>query len=214
MFSFRIFGFPVRVQWMFWLVCLLLGMPLLESSEGPEAAGKFVLWTGVVFVSILWHELGHAFARRKFGAQYSEIMLYGFGGLCGGPGRFTRMQSVLIAAAGPVAGFLLGGAIFLLTMTPGMSNYWVKFFVVQMLWVNIGWSLFNLLPVIPLDGGHILEHSLGQKRIRTTYWIGLIVAGVVAALALLGMQFYIAILFGMLAYGNWQRLNHQRPMFG
>lgn len=213
MLRFQLFGFPVRVEWMFWLVCLLLGIGLLEG-DGPEPLLYFAIWTLVVFVSIIWHELGHAFARRKFGAPHSEIILYGFGGLCGGPGRFTRGQSIMISAAGPLAGFLLGAVIFPLVLTPGMDSKWVKFFVLQMIWVNIGWSLFNLLPVIPLDGGRILEHSLGERRIRTTYWTGLVVAAVVAVFSLLGGQIYIAILFGMLAYSNWQRLNYQKPMFG
>ena len=33
---------------------------------------------------------------------------------------------------------------------------------------NIWWGLLNLIPVLPWDGGHILEHALGPRRVRLT----------------------------------------------
>ena len=36
-----------------------------------------------------------------------------------------------------------------------------EFAVIVALWVNIGWSAVNLLPVLPLDGGHILITKVG-----------------------------------------------------
>ena len=71
---FRLFGFPVRVQLSFFLVVVLLGL-------FPGATvGTVIIWTAVAAVSILWHELGHAFAARRLGSS-PTIDLYGFGGL-------------------------------------------------------------------------------------------------------------------------------------
>lgn len=205
MFSFRLFGFPVRIEWMFWLLCVLLGIPFLQQ-EGPEGLGRFVLMTAVVLGSILWHELGHAWARKRFRAPWSEIMLYGFGGVCSGPGRFTRWESVMIAAAGPAASLLLGGVTYLIVFTPGMQDPWVRFFVGQMLWVNIGWAIFNLLPILPLDGGHIFDGLVPDRHRSIVPKVGFILALVMAVLGLLGQNFFMAVMFGLLAQGNWQRM--------
>ncbi len=206
MLSFRLFGFPVHIQWMFWLLCLFLGMNFLQE-DGPKGLGRFLIMTAVVLGSIIWHELGHAWARKRSGAPFSEITLHGMGGLCSGPGRFTRRDSIFIAAAGPVASLLLGGLTYLLVFTPGIQEEWTAFFVGQMLWVNVGWAIMNLLPILPLDGGHILNGLLAGKFSQLVPKIGFVVALAVgvAGFFFLGSLF-MAILFGMLAYSNWQMM--------
>ena len=58
---FRLFDIPVRVHPYFWLTTLFMGL-------SPDV-GTLLIWVGVVFVSILWHELGHVFAYRFFGIR-------------------------------------------------------------------------------------------------------------------------------------------------
>src|SRR5688500_3784168 len=74
---FRVFGFPVRVHPYFWLVTAIMG---LGSGDEGTAPMELLTWVGVVFVSILVHELGHAFLQRRFGGR-PWITLYGLGGL-------------------------------------------------------------------------------------------------------------------------------------
>ncbi|MDF1826591.1 MAG: hypothetical protein P1U68_18245 [Verrucomicrobiales bacterium] len=212
MLSFRLFGFPVRVQWIFWVLCLVLSMNYLQSG-GPNGVLKALIITAIVFGSILWHELGHAWARKKSGAPYSEIMLHGFGGVCSGPGSFTRSQSVFIAAAGPAASIALGLATFLLAKASGVSDSLLAFGIGWMLWVNIGWAILNLFPIYPLDGGQIFAGIAGPKNFKLVLWTGLIVAAILALGGLLSKQLFMAILFGMLAWGNWQRLQGQQSSF-
>ncbi|MEX2579370.1 MAG: M50 family metallopeptidase [Verrucomicrobiales bacterium] len=212
MLTFRLFGFPVRIQWMFWLLCLFLGMNYLREP-GPQSLGMFLMMTAVVLGSIVWHELGHAWARKKSGAPYSEITLHGFGGLCGGPGQFTRGESIFIAAAGPAASLLLGGLTWLLYFTPGMANMWIQVFVGQMLWVNVGWAILNLLPIVPLDGGRIFEGIAGPRNRRLVSWVGLLIAAALAVLGLVSGWLFAGILFGLLAYSNWQHLQGQRSRY-
>lgn len=214
MLNFRLFGFPVRVQWIFWILCLVLGMQYLQSG-GPDGVIKALIVAAVVFGSILWHELGHAWARKRSGAPYSEIMLHGFGGVCSGPGSFTRGQSIFIAAAGPAASLGLGLLILLITpMTMANTGPFFQVFAFWMLWVNIGWAILNLLPIFPLDGGQIFAGLAGPKNYRLVLWTGLILA---VALALFGFfvgkQIFMAVLFGLLAFGNWQRLQGQQSSF-
>jgi len=206
MLSFSLFGFPVRVQWFFWILCLFLGMNYLQAG-GPDGLIKTLIVVAVVFGSILWHELGHAWARKKSGAPYSEIMLHGFGGVCSGPGSFTRGQSIFIAAAGPLASLALGAATILLSpVIPANLSPFLQVFLFWMLWVNIGWAILNLLPIFPLDGGQIFAGIAGPKNLKLVLWIGIALAGALAVGSFVSGQLFMAVLFGFLAFGNWQRL--------
>jgi stage IV sporulation protein FB len=111
---FRLFGIPVRVHPFFWLVSLLLGM-----GGGPADPVETLIWVAVVFVSILVHELGHAFTQRRFGGR-PWITLYSFGGLasCNDCDRSPRSQ-ILILLAGPAAGFVFAAAVVLLMRLSG-----------------------------------------------------------------------------------------------
>ena len=63
MWRFRLFGYPVTVEWTFWVLSLLLGMSFMRMP-GRAGAILTLMWVAVVFVSITLHELGHALARR------------------------------------------------------------------------------------------------------------------------------------------------------
>ena len=105
---FRFLGFPVRVHPWFWIATLLLnGDGLLRL--GPE---YLLIWIVVVFVSILVHELGHALAFRRFGAD-ADIVLYAFGGLAIPTNSIAgRGRRILVSLAGPIAGFVLFGIVY------------------------------------------------------------------------------------------------------
>ncbi len=174
--SFKISGIPVRVHPLFWLVSIIMGSRLGDPIT-------IVIWTVVVFISILVHELGHAFVMRWYG-EVPRISLYFGGGLAisGGDqaawsprqkfGRTTAEQ-VIISFAGPAAGFILAGLVVGLVYLNGGKiiipeggyffqpvfsfqinpNLW--YFIFFMLLINTFWGLVNLIPVFPLDGGQI-----------------------------------------------------------
>ena len=103
----RMFGIPVRVHPMFWFVTLLMGNSALQ-----EGAQYLLIWVACVFVSILVHELGHVVMGMAFGSR-GYIVLYGFGGLAVGSNQLaSRGQRVAVSLAGPAAGFLFLGAVF------------------------------------------------------------------------------------------------------
>lgn len=112
------FGFPVRVHPAFFILPLILGAGLLQNAENSPGITLIVLAT-VFFVSILVHELGHAFAFRYYGI-HSRIVLYWMGGLAipDAGSAWTRPtaslnpnQQIVVSLAGPIFGFLLAALL-------------------------------------------------------------------------------------------------------
>ncbi len=198
---FRLGGIPIRIEPWFWLMGLVLGASLTGA--------RLPLWMGVVFLSILVHELGHALSARFFGAR-SHIRLYSFGGLTIPDRRLTRWRNIAMTLAGPFAGFALAGVVFAVTPLLPADQPLLVWTAQQLLYVNIFWGMMNLLPVPPLDGGHVVQGILGPRRVELAHWIGLVTAGLVALAALRFSQVYLALMFGFLAFQNVQGIRAAR----
>ncbi|MCB1212146.1 MAG: M50 family metallopeptidase [Verrucomicrobiales bacterium] len=206
MWRFTLFGFPVGVQWMFWLNCALLSGAL--SAEGPRAIQAVALWIAAAFISILIHELGHAFTMRRYGDRRVSIVLYAFGGLAIPSVRRTQMEDIIVSAAGPMVQIAAGLLVYYTTRSWDAPDWRISYFLGQFFWISVFWGIFNLVPIVPLDGGHILHGFLGPFRRRTTLTVSL------ACAVLVGLwifqythSIFNLLLFGMLAYNNWQELN-------
>lgn len=111
-----------------------------------------------------------------------------------------------MSLAGPGAGFLLGGIIWavhhaLPPLTPGM-----EFLFGALEQANLGWGLVNLAPVLPLDGGHVMEQVLRIRDTPRALKISAAVGFTLAVIALTQSSLSLAILFGGLAAFNVQRL--------
>ena len=201
MLQFNVLGFPVQVQWFFWLITIVMGGGL--DARSREDWIEVALWVFVVFISILIHEIGHALAARRYGND-SYIVLHGFGGWTIIPNaRLSRDQDIWVSFAGPLASFLLGGLAYALgklvhTEYPGFYT-----FISMMIFVNIFWTFVNLLPVLPLDGGQIFRGLMGPSRLPITCVIGGVVAILVALFAIKIQSIYLAVLFGYFAWINF-----------
>ena len=107
----------------------------------------------VLIAILLFHELGHFIAMKLFG--YKDVAMF-FVPLVGAYVRgetseLKQSRRVIVILAGPLPGLLLGCG--LLWLQPDWMNYnWVL--TAKLL---IGLNAFNLLPVLPLDGGQLLE---------------------------------------------------------
>ena len=184
--SFTIFRIPVRVQLWFALLAVILGTMWFKDIAA------LTVFCGIVFVSVLAHELGHAFTGRAFGLK-PAITLHGLGGLTSwvggravGPGR-----SLAISLAGPAVGFVIGTLVALggFAVTILAPDYHPPPLALQLfdaaLFVNIGWSVFNLLPIIPLDGGNALRSFWALTKIGDAEIVARVVS-VPVALAIAG----------------------------
>jgi stage IV sporulation protein FB len=212
---FSLFGIPVRVTPMFWLGSVILGWGAME--QGPPF---LLMWVLVCFVSILVHEMGHALVARWVGCHSVETALYVMGGVATyRPGRsHTQGKGILIALAGPGAGFILWGLMEFVFAAPLMRFSMLRldqnttelmyFGIRQWLYLNLWWGLVNLLPVLPLDGGQVCRSVClsmspyhGENTARS---IGIAVGGSVAAYFLFNGNTYAGMLFLMLTFSNLQ----------
>jgi Zn-dependent protease len=229
---FRLFGIPVRVHPFFWLTTLMMGYRLREPT-------LMLIWVGVVFVSILIHELGHAFAALWYGWP-PRITLHGFGGLASyRPTHHDMRSQIIISAAGPGAGFLFIALVMAVVHATGHPvsidlsrsiQDWVLYepafesrnlnvMFSQLLWVNIFWGLINLLPIYPLDGGHIAQELMMRADagdgFQKSLWLSIFTA--IGAAVFCGVKFrdaYMAIFFGYLAYIGYATLQNMRGRGG
>lgn len=211
MVRFSIFGIPVLIQPFFWVSLILIGGGL--NANSPSSILRMALFAIAGFVSILVHELGHALTARKFGA-YSEITLQAFGGYAAYSGvRLTRPQSFAITAAGPAIQILLGLAILVSLPYLPTLNPPGLYFIKTLMSISLFWALLNLLPILPLDGGRMLDAILGPERIRITLWTTVILAALLAIASWKTTNsILLPIFLGMFAWQAWQALHENRRL--
>ncbi len=199
----KIFGIPVKVDPFFLLLVAFLGSSRLSQPV------LLVEWLVVVFVSILIHELGHALTVRSFGLS-PQIQLYGMGGLTSWTEDrdVSPLRHIVISLAGPCAGFLFGGAVYAAEQSlPDLfASDFGRVVYLDLLWVNFGWGIFNLLPVMPLDGGNALysfEQLVSKKTAGTiARVISFLVAASLGLLALSVRWYWVVFLMAWFAWDN------------
>ncbi len=172
----------LRVHPMFWIIVFALGwnLPLVEQF----------LWLGVVSVSILVHELGHVFSFLYFGRR-SRIVLFSMGGLTipeSNAAALRGLPHAVVAFSGPVAGLWLAlAAHFTIPLMGSTSSGVVGALYVHFFQINVVWSLVNLLPIWPLDGGQVvrsvLTHFRGDLGHSLASGLSLVTAAVIAVVA-------------------------------
>jgi membrane-associated protease RseP (regulator of RpoE activity) len=197
---------------MFVLVLLFFTYPYFTSGSTQAISAGFVVIIGIL-LSILLHELGHAFAARLFNARVSQIELTGLGGLT----HFERSlpQSVfarsVIYLAGPAVNLGLWFAFEALARQAALGGLWMLASPLLVLgWVNGVLTIFNLLPAYPLDGGHTLDAWLGRLlgpiwSVRIIASLGLAISAWLAYVAI-PANLYLLFVALFLAMLNWQKL--------
>ncbi|MBM4121028.1 MAG: CBS domain-containing protein [Nitrospira sp.] len=164
----RIVGIPitVHVSWfvVFGFVTWSLATGYLPDMLPGLPAPRYWLMAAVaallLFGSVLLHEIGHSLVARRYRIPIGQITLFVFGGVAQmhrePPGPRAEF---LIAIAGPIVSFLLGGLLLGLATTARMGQGLVALGILLGS-VNIQLGLFNLIPGFPLDGGRVLRAGL------------------------------------------------------
>jgi len=197
---------PVRVNPFFWLLAALIGWINTGSVVGT------VVWIFIILFSVLIHEFGHALTAVAFG-QNAQIELTGFGGLTQRGGTKLKLwQEFLIVLNGPVAGLILFAVAFQIHRMISDKPMNLVIYAVQITAaVNLFWTIINLIPVQPLDGGRllsiILEAAFGFRGVKISLLASIIVAGVIGLLFFsLGLLLpgALFLMLGFESYRSWK----------
>ncbi|MDG2014162.1 MAG: site-2 protease family protein [Pirellulaceae bacterium] len=235
--SFDLFGFPIRVHPGFFILPVIFGSGSLGGVANPGVV--ILIFILAFFISILVHELGHAFALRFFGVP-SRVVLYWMGGLAihdnggwGGKQQLSPNQQIIVSLAGPAAGFMLAalvvGIVFALggtvqfqmdrmfpLLVPGWegtaieSNASLRTLFFVMLFCNIVWNILNLAPVLPLDGGRVIQEMCIKadysNGIRYSLMISVGAGGVIAFMGFSMGDRFVGIFFALMAISAYMTL--------
>lgn len=202
MLRFRVLGFPVRVEPLFFVIMGMFGF-----AGGRE--GLYVVeWIVVAGFGILVHELGHALAFRRFGSP-AEITLHGFGGYTTGAAQPPR-RSMVVSLAGPCTGFAAGAIAIWLYRSVGDGSALLHSALFDLIFVTMAWGVFNLLPILPLDGGNVMASAIEQRTHgggqRTARIVSLVAAAALAGVGVAVHQPYVAMIAAFFGFQNWQAL--------
>ncbi len=211
---FKAFGIRVEVHFTFILLMALVAWRGWREG-GWAGVGWHTSLIGLVFACVVLHELGHCLVALRFGVPISRILLLPIGGMAQF-GEIPRrpVREILITLAGPMVNFLLALLIFLIFGWPNPAllmrqDYAWAQMAGLLLYFNLAMSLFNLLPVFPMDGGRLLRALLAVKlsyltatRVAVVYVAKpLALAGVLAAIGL-EKNWLLAALFAFIYLGG------------
>ncbi len=158
-------GIPVHVSPTWFIVAAVItywGEPLVTDYLPGLGNGAYVVagaFAVLLYVSVLLHEFGHALTARAFGLPVRGITLHFLGGYTEierespTPGR-----DIVVSAAGPALSLVLGGLGLLGTQV--VDDDVLRFLVWELALANLVVGVFNLLPALPLDGGHMLRATV------------------------------------------------------
>lgn len=167
---FEVSRFDIRVHWTIFVYLLILLSHYGRVSEFLGGNALVFALTGffILFGVVLIHELGHAWAARRYGLTVGSIVLSPVGGqanLESNP-RNPREEFV-VTLCGPIVHPLLltVGAVPYLLVEAGSIDLGVygNEIVHQFFWINVFLLAFNLIPAFPMDGGRFLRAFLATR---------------------------------------------------
>ncbi len=159
-------GIRFKLHFSWYIIFVLLSWGLSKSYFGtllPEQSQFYHALMGVIatlalFGSVLIHELAHSFVARAYGLKTKSITLYFFGGIATLEREpHTATSDLFVSVAGPVASLVLALIFFVFSVSP-LDRYLRE--------MNLLIGVFNLIPVMPLDGGRILRGLVWKIRKR------------------------------------------------
>ena len=190
---------------------ILVAFFVFFRLDAQQNIAQALMWAPILFISVLIHELAHAGTIGLFGYGSSHIVLTGYGGVTINGRRAKAWQDMLISFAGPAASVVLAFAIWgLIQSAPrAMADPMLRAMLPALIYANAFWAILNLIPVSPLDGGHVVRNFFRiflSERLAFTIsvWIGMVVGAACVAACLFLRQFFIALFLAFYVWRNFQ----------
>lgn len=200
----KLFGIPVRFHPLFVIVMLT---SLLTG---------FFVELVTLFSIVVIHELGHVIAARAFRWRIAEVQLLPFGGVMVAEeqGTTPASEDMIVALAGPLQNGLLIIAALIFHRIGWWQSDWSDYFIRA----NVMIGCFNLLPIMPLDGGKLMQSLVSfsmnyYRSIIYCTWFGLIASALLALTSFItietvGIQLNLLMISLFLFYANIYHLRH------
>ena len=215
---FRLAGIDVFLHWSWFLVALYELQRAQEYSSPVWSVVEYL----ALFAIVTMHEFGHALACRQVGGRAEQIVLWPLGGVAYVDPPQRPGATLWSIAAGPLVNVALVPVLVGLYVL-GASLGWAASAPDALALVRGSprstWScsLFNLLPVYPLDGGQILRSLLwfvlGRARsLLVASSIGFVGVAGLAYLALRSESVWLGILAAFVAMNCWRGFQHAREL--
>lgn len=192
---------------------ILMVIFVIFSMEGGTPWHEAVLWIPIIFVSVLFHEGGHAAANGVLGLGPSQIVLGGFGGFTMNRSERKVWHDIIVSLSGPLFSFILAAIIYFAQgMLPVFqTDPMLSILMPLLVQANIVWGIFNLLPVFPMDGGQALFGMVRyvakpRTALLISIWSSMLIGGALLLLGLYMRAIFLAVIVGFLLYQNYQRL--------
>jgi Zn-dependent protease len=183
-----------RAQWLLFL-----------SSLVVFAALGAIFWDmriAIVLLAVIaFHEFGHFMAMRLFGyRQVHMLALPLIGGVTMGvetdPSAAKRAWMSLM---GPLPGIVLGWILFVWQMQAPPTNAVAAEWLSTAVWVCLFINYLNVLPVPPLDGGHVVQAMLPPRWINAQA-VFILIACAVGAVAAWFLDFKLLVFVALLQF--------------
>ena len=193
---------PIQISPIFWFLILFIGW--VNSNEVSHIA----LWAIVAFFSVLIHEYGHALTALFFG-QKAQIQLVALGGLTLRSGnKLSAWKEFIIVLNGPLAGFGLFAISYLVLHQIGENRGLLSYFFMISMYANLFWTILNLLPIHPLDGGKlisiVLQGLFGIKGLQFSLLLSCLLGLGMSLLFFLSHSLLMGSLFLMMVFEGYQ----------
>jgi Zn-dependent protease len=202
----------IKILPQFWVFALIF------SVLAGQTLGGMLLWIVILPLSVLVHEFGHALVIRLYNLRaFIEL------GMLGGSTRYYGgtlglLAQFFVTLMGPLFGIGLAFfAGFLRELIP-LEFVGARDSLELLAYVNVFWSIVNLVPVLPLDGGKILaimcDTLFPKHGIRITYFLSGLFGLATAFVFFIYSQMFIGALFLLFAFDSlrvWSQVRKFSP---
>lgn len=238
--KFNLLGFPVRIHPWFWLMTLFLGMhsesapglilwiaAVFTTLMVHEMGHALVMRMYGIHSQIVLYAFGgvtvpvSSYGNRQLRGRDDALISFAGGGL-----QFCLAALIwglyVFHAPPSMPGGITGENLWNLLWYPcrtpiedwGIAGHYAHIFLAYVYLVSIIWGVLNLLPILPLDGGQIAREFFTwlwpRDGVSITLMVSIVISVAIAAWMVMGEMVFNAVLFGALAYSNYQQLSQPR----
>lgn len=193
-FTFRLFEFMgSQVYLKIWFFLFLALLPFYDFLA--------------VFVGILVHEMAHIYVAKKLNYRTGDITIDLFYGHAGISDVKNHNDNIAISAAGPLSNFIIMLICYALKLFIPEGSV---FYDIASSFQNINFFLFffNILPILPMDGGRISKSVLSKffGNLKGAFYNGILSLTLSVTLFVVAMVYsqvilaIFSLLFAFLSY--------------